>query len=154
MNSYDPSNWEVEARGSRIQLHTKFEVLLCYMRSYLKSTIIIINNNNNNNNNTMVADTLLKTVGCIPCRLASLCSTVQKLQVLCVLQWTLQTVIQGLFLHLLFVWPVNFCDSISSFIRGELCLFSIKFRELTEQMQIRCLEVQWHLASNQALVPV
>lgn len=82
MNSYDPSNWEVEARGSRIQLHTKFEVLLCYMRSYLKSTIIIINNNNNN---TMVADTLLKTVGCIPCRLASLCSTVQKLQVLCVL---------------------------------------------------------------------
>lgn len=49
-------------------------MLLCYIRPYLKNTIIIINNNNNNSN-TMVADTLLKTVGCIPCRLASLCST-------------------------------------------------------------------------------
>lgn len=33
----------------------------------------------------MVTDTLLKTVGCIPCWLANLCSTAQQLQVLCVL---------------------------------------------------------------------
>lgn len=86
MHSYDPINWEVEARGSRIQLHTKFEVLLYYMRSYLKSTIIIISNkNNNNNNNAMVADNPTENSGLHSLLVSQSVQCSTDAQVLCVL---------------------------------------------------------------------